>query len=826
MLNPSLTTWETEEEYLSNPVRQGYDPDGKESEFQIAPAKWIWLPSERTLPNTFVLFRKEFELDEIPKIARGWIAADSRYKLYLNGKYVQFGPAPSDPRHAEADPVDLADYLEIGKNVIAVHVLFFGQGDGTWVTGKPGLLFRLNLGKEVIASDETWVCCVDRSRKPGRHKRWFLRALQEEVQFSLSERSWTSKHRVEGPHWHKAMVLDADPEQTPIIGSYRSYNEDISMVSRSGSLRPRSIPMMTEEIFQAEQINAFEVTWRINPNDWFDFRVPDPFESIAPIALNYSELLTPGSYLVSYQLPHEMVGFPIVSMNCSSNVVVELMVQESLPENQVFLDTHFFSWSRFICSGGHQELETFDYECAKYIQLHIDIPIDGWALVPSVRFRKRFLMERHEQSCFANDLDTLLEASFRTLQNSAQDIVVDGMARERQQYAGDGATQLHAVRLGHRRYDVSKRFLRQFGHGQMKHGIWFDSWPAFDRYTRLGQRHIDATGWGPLVDHSIGFVMEHVHHWLQTGDRTPYEENESKIRRFEDYLFTITDLNGLLKVEDIGTEAVWIDHDAYQQQSHKKLALNLYHLQMKVMLGWIRGEEVILEWSYAAIMREFYDSKLGVLVNNPGEAQPRFCDRSIHHLLWLHANGYPLPENLDKTIEILTTTPASMGIGYPVNSIWRHWAWARMGRPDLILEELRTRWANMYSVVNNGTIQEMWDVTPGSTSMMSHCGVIPTIDMHTVFAGIGQDKNGKWFIDPQLGDLETLTTRTHTPFGDILLTALKNGETHRVTLYKPISLHLYFFDGSAWIDTFGEDKVTLDVQAYPKDQLIQNPIIR
>jgi hypothetical protein len=45
---------------------------------ELAPAKWIWLPSQRTLPNTVVLFRREVYLEARPLQARGWISADSR----------------------------------------------------------------------------------------------------------------------------------------------------------------------------------------------------------------------------------------------------------------------------------------------------------------------------------------------------------------------------------------------------------------------------------------------------------------------------------------------------------------------------------------------------------------------------------------------------------------------------------------------------------------------------------------------------------------------------------------------------------------------------
>ena len=49
-------------------------------------------PSERCLPNTFVLFRRELRLEEPPRRATGWIAADSRYRLDVNGqRYIGTG---------------------------------------------------------------------------------------------------------------------------------------------------------------------------------------------------------------------------------------------------------------------------------------------------------------------------------------------------------------------------------------------------------------------------------------------------------------------------------------------------------------------------------------------------------------------------------------------------------------------------------------------------------------------------------------------------------------------------------------------------------------
>src|SRR5208282_3453685 len=151
----------------------------------LSPARWIWYPSERTLQNTFVLFRRQLDLPEKPIRAKGWVAADSRYRLEVNGHRVQWGPAPFDPRWLEADPLDLTGLLEKGANTLGAEVLFYGQGDGTWPLGKCGFIFWLEIEtaggeKQTMVSDDAWHAFLARAWKPGQYKRWYLRALQEE----------------------------------------------------------------------------------------------------------------------------------------------------------------------------------------------------------------------------------------------------------------------------------------------------------------------------------------------------------------------------------------------------------------------------------------------------------------------------------------------------------------------------------------------------------------------------------------------------------------------------------------------------------------------
>ncbi|HUL76770.1 MAG TPA: alpha-L-rhamnosidase N-terminal domain-containing protein, partial [Vicinamibacteria bacterium] len=178
-------------------VAQGGWPSAEPgARVDLAPARWIWLPCERTLANTFVLFRREIEIGGPVASARGWISADSRYRLWVNGRRVQWGPAPCDPRSYEADPLDLTRWLVPGRNVIGAEVLYYGHGEGTWPFGKPGFLFALRVegtGGRVseVVSDGSWRALLDRAHRPGQFKRWYLRALQEDFDARLRPAAWS-----------------------------------------------------------------------------------------------------------------------------------------------------------------------------------------------------------------------------------------------------------------------------------------------------------------------------------------------------------------------------------------------------------------------------------------------------------------------------------------------------------------------------------------------------------------------------------------------------------------------------------------------------------
>ena len=91
---------------------------------------------------------------------------------------------------------------------MCAQVCYFGQGDGTWLIGKPGFIFLLEIvfddgSKEIIVSDESWLSHLARSWKPDQYKRWYLRALQEEFDARnlVSDEQTELSHDFYGYNW-------------------------------------------------------------------------------------------------------------------------------------------------------------------------------------------------------------------------------------------------------------------------------------------------------------------------------------------------------------------------------------------------------------------------------------------------------------------------------------------------------------------------------------------------------------------------------------------------------------------------------------------------
>ncbi|MGG1639784.1 alpha-L-rhamnosidase C-terminal domain-containing protein [Paenibacillus sp. NRS-1782] len=138
-------------------------------------AKWIWTPDwtidDENEVGSFVYFRKTFNLENGPHQAKIKVSADSRYRLFVNGVSVSFGPCKGDRFTWYYETVDISSFLRAGENVIAAQVLRYSPvqdgNESVWRTRLAGLyvhgIIRDSAGHMVnqLHTDESWRCMKD-----------------------------------------------------------------------------------------------------------------------------------------------------------------------------------------------------------------------------------------------------------------------------------------------------------------------------------------------------------------------------------------------------------------------------------------------------------------------------------------------------------------------------------------------------------------------------------------------------------------------------------------------------------------------------------------
>ncbi len=306
------------------------------------------------------------------------------------------------------------------------------------------------------------------------------------------------------------------------------------------------------------------------------------------------------------------------------------------------------------------------------------------------------------------------------------------------------------------------------------------------------------------MDHGVQFNFDSWYHYLATGDREAIVEPYPKLCRFADYLWDLRRADGLLPVEGIGIPTVWMDFTAFDSKhpEHKGGAFNLYVAAMyrhafaplaQLMSDPDRAAEACRrsDQLLEAARKLYWSPQQGVFVDNlpwlDQETQIRMSDRTLANAILFDQcpSG-----NTTAAVKALVDCPPQLGLSYPCNAGWRYWALGAAGRADVILAELREKWAAMPSVSLNNTLQETWRCSPDSTSQWSHCALSPIYVLFQEIVGLRPLDPGfaKAQLRPQLGDLPDLEVVAHTPRGPVRFRAERVQDGHRIEVTIPAQM--------------------------------------
>lgn len=400
-------------------------------------AQWIEMPG--TKPNDYGVyhFRKNFLLIDVPKQFIIHVSADNRYKLYVNGEEVVFGPAKGDLYHWNFETIDIASYLSKGKNTIAALVWNFGEDKPVWqISYRTAFILQGDTkAEEVLNTNDSWKSAQDKAFSPLIPQMiytYYAAGATDKVDMNLYDDNWTSTN-FDDEKWLPAHEL--------FVGVPKNVNH----WSTGWMLIPRQIPMM--EMTQ-QRLQKVRESKNIKVDSTFlqgTHAIKIPAHTTAHILLDQS---------------FETTAFPVLKFSKGKNADMTLTYAEALYINEAdsidwrtqnqkgnrdeIEGKHIVGMKDEIISNGNlnQTFTALSFRTFRYVALDIttqdeDLTIDDlYGMYTGYPFKMNASFTSSNTS-----LNKILEIGWRTARLDAQETYTDCPYYEQLQYIGDTRIQ-------------------------------------------------------------------------------------------------------------------------------------------------------------------------------------------------------------------------------------------------------------------------------------------------------------------------------------------------------------------------------------------------
>ena len=391
------------------------------------------------------MFRRTFNLPEVPARVSARLTADSRYVLWVNGQEVGRGPARSQPLRQRYDEYDLAPHLAAGVNVIAVLVTYYGEATPFWMPAPGGssigqdavLVFDADAGGQSVVSDKQWrsvrsPAWTEPAALPG------LPSVPVEVcDARLLPADWTVPE-FDDSSWPTATVLTA--------GHIGSMGRSQPPTYPFGRLLPRGISQLTGERVSAGHL--LDSSTRPRPAWERDHPVsrvlqvlaePDGEPTPAELPATF-RVGTESVQHVSVDFGRIVAGFVELDIDAPAGTTVELYYREKAYRSGGVTFSDPVTGARYITRGGGETFAAVEINGFRYAHLVVHADSDGSVTVNRLQVREH-LYPRTGDAYFRSSepaLDALYRAGIRTVQLNSFDSYTDCPTREQRAWVGDG----------------------------------------------------------------------------------------------------------------------------------------------------------------------------------------------------------------------------------------------------------------------------------------------------------------------------------------------------------------------------------------------------
>lgn len=428
-----------------------------------------------------MLFRRTFYFDEMPETAKLMVSADSRYKLYVNGRLVEVGPCKGDSEVWYYDTLELVSYLRTGKNVIAVEVLAFPNehGNGSFSifrTGHPGLFVSGKAESRHIAidlsADEQWKGFVDPE----------FSIIKESDLFAPLQMLEERKAHPELIQWN---LIDYDDSSWENV----VYDTQLSAEFSPGNLSEREIPFLYR---QNKNFTDARMVQAKNGKDELDAFL----EGGHPVPIEKNQKM-----IVELNAGEEETGYLHLKIAGGKGSIIKILTSEGYVQEGFQGDLKVpFKKDRLDTEGGHlhgftdiyypagngthdrpEEYAPFWFRTFRFVRLEVETKEEPMTLLSFDYEETGYPLEVKTKAAADDpDFEAIWDISERSLRRCMHETYEDCPFYEQLQYVMDSRTQIlytYAVSGDDR---LARKCMDDFRRSQRSDGLTNSSHPNYE----------------------------------------------------------------------------------------------------------------------------------------------------------------------------------------------------------------------------------------------------------------------------------------------------------------------------------------------------------
>jgi len=469
------------------------------------PAKWISVPETGALDYGVYYFRKDVNLPAVPARYLVHVTGDNRYKLYVNETLVSMGPAKGDNTHWNYETVDLAPYLNGGRNVIAA--LVYNEGSrrpDSQISVSTGFLLQGEAESAEVYTDTSWICIQDPAYSPVIPivNGYYVAGPGEKVDMNATLSDW-NKADADLSAWKP---VKEGPAGKPMdVCEVQDFDYHM--------LRPSTLPQMERTPFALGQ--SFKVPAhskkvvlldnKVLTNAYLYLRMSGGKD--ARVKIGYAEALyVPDGEGPAYNLtPEQLAQLPEEYLSYALAPKVKGKGNRNETEGKVFIGRE----DELISNGlNNQEFTTLSWRTFRYVRLLVetaDEPLtieETSGIFTGYPFTLDASLDTDRQ-----DLKDMLEIGWRTARLCAWETYMDCPYYEQLQYLGDTRIQALVTLFNSADDRLVKNFLHLADISRSADGI------TKSRYPTTIPQHIQP--------YALSYVYA-LHDYMMYGKDTQY----------------------------------------------------------------------------------------------------------------------------------------------------------------------------------------------------------------------------------------------------------------------------------------------------------------